>query len=281
MNQPIFQSTKDFEFSYIENRAQWNMNRPHYHDGFEIYIQTDGVRDIFLGSKQYVLKPNTLCLITPHILHSTKTVSDTFSRHLINFSPKIFASFLTENEADAFFDELYPFILPLKGEQTSMIMQHITNIADYWQMHNDGIARGKKLAYIEVYRMLDHIVRIIKAYPEALSHVDTSTVLDTPIYNVLCHIEQHYNEQISLEDMIALSHMSKSGFYRAFKKITGTSFQHYLNNYRAVKVHKFIADKKIPLKKIAERTGFSSTAHMTRIFREIHGISPSEYRRTM
>ena len=104
--------------------------------------------------------------------------------------------------------------------------------------------------------------------------------MGSAIYDVLLYLDLHYKENIDIADMMKLAHMSRSSFFRSFKDVTGDSFSHYLNRLRAAKAHELLSQTKLPLHEIAENTGFSSTAHITRIFREIHRVSPSEYRRS-
>ena len=170
--------------------------------------------------------------------------------------------------------------MQLDEEQINTVISHIKNLDGYWAMHHKGISRSQKLAYIEVYRLLDSIVQMVHKTPEMLSLTNVSKISDSPIYDVLSYVDFHYRENIDITDMIKLAHMSRSSFFRSFKDITGDSFSHYLNRLRAVKAHELLSQTNLPLYEIAENTGFSSTAHMTRIFREIHGVSPSEYRRS-
>lgn len=281
MNAPIFQPTKDFQFSFIENSKHWNMYYHHYHDGYEIYFQTAGTREIFFAHQSYLLRPGTVCIITPHILHSTKNAGEDqcYSRHLLNFKTEIFREFLTESEINAFFNEFSSCIFQLDAEQCAVLSGYLENIHTYWDMRWSGIPRGTKLAYMEAYRIMDYLLRLIQNSDNISTLSDVPVISDSEIYKVIQYIEEHYAENIELRDMLSLAHMSRPTFYRAFKQITGDSFGHYLNRFRAVKAHALILQSSLPLTEIALKTGFPSTAHMTRIFREIHGVSPSEFRR--
>lgn len=281
MKTPVFQAIKkDFAYSYIKNVTGLGMTRPHYHDGYEIYLQTEGTRQIFFQHDKYLLKPGTLCMVFPHIFHAIQSTDkdEPYSRCIVNFSSKIFNSFLRKSEIDSIFNELSSCIIQLDKAQINTVVDHIENIDKYWSMHHKGVSRSRKLTYIEVYRLLDSIVQMVHNSPEMLNWANVSKISDSEIYDVLLYIDSNYMENISAEDMMKLAHMSRSSFYRSFKDITGDSFSHYLNRLRAVRAHELLSQTDLPLYKIAENTGFSSTAHMTRIFKEIHGISPSKYR---
>lgn len=281
MKSPMFQETKELQYSFLENAVGRGMTRPHYHDGYEIYLQTEGVREIFFQHDKYLLKPGMLCVISPYVFHATRerNEGEPYSRYLINFSPKIFYEFLSEAETESILKKLQSCIMQLDEVKTSIIIGHIKNIDEYWHMFLDGIKRGKKLSHIEVYRMTDSIIRMMRDMPEILDLADMSRISDSSVYDVLLYIDGHYHESIGPENMMRLSHMSKSNFYRAFKRVTGDSFSHYLNRLRAAKAHELLLKSGLPLHEIAKKTGFSSTAHMSRIFKEIHGVSPSGYRR--
>ncbi len=282
MKTPVFQAIKDLDYGLIKNEMGRSMSRPHYHDGYEIYLQTEGVREIFFQHDKYLLTPGTLCIIFPHIFHATKAsgADSPYSRYIVNFSDKIFNSFLRTAEIDSIFNKLSSCIIQLDEEQTKTVIRHIENINNYWAMHLKGVSRSRKLAYMEVYRLLDSIIQMTYRNPEMLNWANASKISDSEIYNVLLYIDLHYNEDIEAKNMMKLAHMSKSSFYRSFRDITGDSFSHYLNRLRTSKAHEMLSQTNLPLYKIAENTGFSSTAHMTRIFKEVHGVSPSEYRRS-
>ena len=176
MNTPIFQPTKDFQFSFIENSKHWNMYYHHYHDGYEIYFQTAGTREIFFAHQSCLLRPGTVCIITPHILHSTKNAGEDqfYSRHLLNFKTDIFREFLTENEINGFFNEFSSCIFRLDAEQCAVLSGYLENIHTYWDMRWSGVARGTKLAYMEVYRIMDYLLRLIQ------NSDNISTLSDVP-----------------------------------------------------------------------------------------------------
>lgn len=283
MKTPMFQHTKLLDYSYLDGVRGRNMTRPHYHDGYEIYFQDKGIREIFFRHDNYLLKPNTVCIIPPHVFHATREheKDGEFSRYLINFSPSIFESFLNSSEIKSIEEKIPNCIMVLNEEQSQTIKTHYENMHEYWMMHLSGVGRSKKLAYMEVYRLLDSIIRMVHDTPELLDLSSAAKISDSEIYDVLLYIDNHYGEEISPADMMELSHMSKSNFYRVFKRITGDSFAHYLNRLRLSKAHALLCETSAPIHEIAECTGFSSTAHFTRIFNEVHGVSPSEMRRGM
>ncbi|MGN0163908.1 MAG: helix-turn-helix domain-containing protein [Candidatus Ornithomonoglobus sp.] len=103
--------------------------------------------------------------------------------------------------------------------------------------------------------------------------------------NIICikkvteHIENHYQEKISLDDAAALANMSKSSFCREFKKLTSKSFLNYLNNYRLDKAYEHVKSTDKKIKDIAAECGFSSAQSFERVFKKKYGKTPSQMRK--
>ncbi len=75
--------------------------------------------------------------------------------------------------------------------------------------------------------------------------------------------------------------MSKSHFYSVFAKETGSTFLQYVNNLRAAEAHRLLLETDMKIREISDNVGFHSVAHMTQIFKEIHGVSPTAFRRNI
>ncbi|RCS44765.1 AraC family transcriptional regulator [Bremerella cremea] len=101
------------------------------------------------------------------------------------------------------------------------------------------------------------------------------------IEDVVNWILENYAGEIQLQDALAMVNMSKATFSRHFMRCTGQSFSTFLNQVRISNASRLLHTTKDPIGSIAFQTGFSTLANFNRIFRNIKGQSPSEYRRAI
>ena len=94
-------------------------------------------------------------------------------------------------------------------------------------------------------------------------------------------IETHVLSDISLEELSQLCNMSLSTFKRHFKKIYDVTPNEYLFNKRLENSKKLLATAEQSIDDIALLSGFKTTAHFSRKFKEKYGIPPSHYKLTL
>jgi len=87
--------------------------------------------------------------------------------------------------------------------------------------------------------------------------------------------------QLSLQSLAQESGYSRVHFVRMFRAATGRSPHNYLLNMRVERARELLSNPALSLIEIALDCGFSSHSHMTRVFRQFLGITPSEYRRSL
>ena len=98
------------------------------------------------------------------------------------------------------------------------------------------------------------------------------------IIQAIHYMNQHYMEDLNLDTTALAVHMSKYHFCRMFHQATGATFLDYLYNIRLTKVHQLLLNSSLALSDIAQRTGFTSTTHLSRHFSAVYGMSPREFR---
>jgi len=94
-------------------------------------------------------------------------------------------------------------------------------------------------------------------------------------------IETHLLSEISLEELSQLCNMSLSTFKRHFKKIYSTTPNEYLFDKRLENSKKLLATSEQSIDDIALLSGFKTTAHFSRKFKEKYAIPPSQYKLTL
>ena len=97
------------------------------------------------------------------------------------------------------------------------------------------------------------------------------------IYAVLEYVRKHYSQHITVEQMAELAGYAKTYFCRQFKSITGIPFYRYLTCYRISVACMLMEDKHPSMSSIARNTGFSSLPLFSRAFKEITGMTPSQF----
>jgi AraC family transcriptional regulator len=86
---------------------------------------------------------------------------------------------------------------------------------------------------------------------------------------------------LDLHTLAAETGYSRSHFLRMFEAATGCTPHRYLLQLRLKRAQELIRKKSTSLIDIAALCGFSSHAHMSRVFRQLLGITPSQYRRNL
>lgn len=105
-----------------------------------------------------------------------------------------------------------------------------------------------------------------------LCHIDN-------ISPAITYINEHYNENITLNDITKAAHMHKTTFIANFKAIYNMTTWDYINIKRIEDSLTLLKSTDLTILDIAIKCGFNSTANFNKIFKKTTGITPSEYRK--
>jgi two-component system response regulator YesN len=95
---------------------------------------------------------------------------------------------------------------------------------------------------------------------------------------IINHINSHYGEKIFLRDSSREFCFNKNYICSIFLKYTGNTFSHYILNLRIDESKKLLKSTNLPLRVIAEETGFPDDCYFNRVFKTNCGIPPHQYR---
>ncbi len=109
----------------------------------------------------------------------------------------------------------------------------------------------------------------------AIQYKDTLERLN----KVFVYIESSYQESITIEDIAKVVGFSPYYFSRFFKKNTGQTFGQFLSEYRINEAKFILANEKLPMVEVAEKSGFSSVKTFHHVFKEAVGQSPFQYQK--
>lgn len=104
--------------------------------------------------------------------------------------------------------------------------------------------------------------------------------LDQPsslMSTVLQYVDEHYCEEITRNDLVDLVYVSPDYLSRTFKKETGRSLAQYMLEKRVEKAKKLLQSD-MSVKNVALQTGYSNFSYFSKVFRDMEGMSPMEYR---
>lgn len=93
------------------------------------------------------------------------------------------------------------------------------------------------------------------------------------------YIDQHFAETISLDQIAKLFFVSKEYLSKVFKQEFGRNVTDYILHLRMDKAKDWLSDESIPIKAVAEMSGYEDVAYFYRVFKKYYGIAPGEMRK--
>jgi YesN/AraC family two-component response regulator len=98
--------------------------------------------------------------------------------------------------------------------------------------------------------------------------------------SVAAFIEENYKEDLTREELAQKAHMEKYRFSRAFNARFGKNVKSYLNTVRVIRAAEILSkNADLSIANIAVSVGYGGIQHFEKMFKQVYGMSPNEYRR--
>lgn len=96
---------------------------------------------------------------------------------------------------------------------------------------------------------------------------------------IKAYIDRHYNEHLQIQHIADYLHLNPRYLTAIFKKKFRQTPKQYLTGLRIEKAKILLADTEFPLQVIANAVGLENPFSFSRLFKEMTGFSPSQYRK--
>jgi AraC-like DNA-binding protein len=251
----------------------------HFHPEYELHqiIRTSG--KLFIGDNVLNFRPGSLFLIGPYTPHNF--VSDVrdgtvvperdlmlqFSKEWIEASAGVLTEFRLLRSA---FEEAV-FGVEYAGE-TQQTVYSLMNRID----HEEPLDR-----LISFIRIIDQLLHCRRKTVLGTSRyfIDTRTASLRRFNRVVDYIREHIDEDISMEAAADRVDMSYKMFSRWFMECTGIGFRRYVIKTRINKSCEYLFSTSRSIQEICFLVGFNNVSNYNRLFRQVIGSTPSEFRR--
>ena len=148
---------------------------------------------------------------------------------------------------------------------------------------NQGVEQGG----YDVARLIDRLIRNPEAEWEDVMVMPTHIVTrqstdiyannDPHIAEVLRYIHENISQKITVNELVKLVPLSRRLLETRFKKSMGTSIYDYIIQVRIEKMMQLLCEGQ-SVSEAAAELGLSDIKNVSRTFRQLKGITPSEYR---
>ena len=146
----------------------------------------------------------------------------------------------------------------------------------------DRFADVKKLqSQLEQMDSVHEVADSLVAYAQAAAAMmqeQLQSKKDMRVQEVLEWIRNHYNQDISLDDVAEQMGLSATYASKQIKAYTGTNVVNYINNLRIEHAKELLAGTKMSSNEIGAYVGFRYSQSFIRTFRKVVGMTPGNYR---
>ncbi|MHB9757261.1 AraC family transcriptional regulator [Streptomyces sp. BYX5S] len=182
-----------------------------------------------------------------------------------------------EANASVLFDVLPPLVLVRAGDPRGALLTHLSALT-VAEMESAGVGRSLVLEHL-AQLILVHMLRV---------HADATerpvgwlgALVEDGIGAALRAMHADVGRRWTLDELAAISHMSRSAFAAAFKAKVGTAPLTYLIEWRMSLARDALRGDTRSISELAAATGYESESAFSTAFRRVVGLSPRRFRAT-
>lgn len=269
------------QYPYTLNRADSAHTRVpwHWHEELELSYVTAGSLRVSVSGRSYVFQQGEGFYINTNVLHTMESADpqtpvkwDSHMFHSV-FLGGTYRSIFETKYMDPVLKNRKVELVEFRGETDNQrrLLELLPQISREQDAENHEFLTRNTLSMIWLLLMqeikeLENNARFFKPINQERIQI------------MLSFIHQHYAEKLTLDQIAASAMVSKRECLRCFQAcIQKTPFA-YLIDYRIQMAERLLRASPLTVTQIALETGFNNSAYFTKIFKELRGMTPSQYR---
>lgn len=255
-------------YSDLNSRVIKDYNEErHFHPELEVLYIVTGEADVTIEDMRYQMEKHDVIAVNPGLPHTVKS-SEGSVVCSVTYSSRMLAETLG-SEYGFFECNSVCGNSPYYGE-VGNIMEEI--ICEFLRHSRKTQCRMTSL----LYQLLDCLT---EQFMQAQTFISVEGDEDARYRKVLGYVNRNFQTSISLSDLAAQMYLSSSALSRFFKKKSGMYFVDYVNHVRVRYASQELIYSEKNITKIAVDSGFSNLSVFNRAFRDITGLTPTDYRK--
>ncbi len=273
----IYETVNFKENTYLRlyNNVEYENYPTHWHTSMEIIMPLENIYTIDSCNQRIVLREGDIILIWPCCIHALYA-PETGKRIIFQADINIL------NEIKQM-STLHSLLSPLTVVTPEEYPQVYPQIRELLLEIQEEYGKDSIFADISIYSKVLNILALLGRKSTEHTQIFDVTANKQQEYtekfmSICEYISDHCTEDLSLDQVSDLAGFSKYHFSRLFKQFTNVSFYKFLNQKRIAIAENLLVNLDHSITDVAINSGFSSISSFIRMFKQIKGCTPTEFR---
>ena len=168
-------------------------------------------------------------------------------------------------------------------EQVRIIITTAMNI--YKSMLGDKENEVKEILDMYRFQNLDEYMAVLRQwvdrFDELVNNDADAHMTIKKMNEAVDYIKKNYSNDLNMAVVSNHISMNYSLFSYTFKRYVGTNFVNYLKNIRIGEAKKLLVETDMKVHEISKAVGYEHEKHFMKTFKNITGLTPSQYRKNL
>lgn len=281
---PANQRLSEFHISgsfpfHIDTPSIESIYPAHRHDYLEMSLVIEGTGYQIINGRKFPMMPGICSFLLPYQIHELITVSAPLRLYNCMFDPDFLLSGSHGKSGLwnlMFTEEELPAYLHIRGAEHDLLHSIAQVMLEEFRNQKQW---SKDLIKSKLSEFLIYFDRLRRQELQTSPLQHFSSAYNHSIWPIVHYVHTHYGEPITLSGVAELFGINRSRLSSEFVKHVGMNFIPFLHEVRVRHACSLLASTDMSIYHIGLEVGFNSFKTFSRVFRNLKGTTPREFRK--